>query len=173
MLNLPDNLKPREIERELREYQKRHRLPPYFPSWCMDTLATSKDGYIVYSTAEHPAGAHGAVSSFSAKHFANRRKAEEAFNREKSRPGVVLAQVIETDHELWKLVHAVRQGLERASRAVRPVEVAIRSVEASMEERFKAVEGRIQRLSDLIDADAIERRLNEEGGRNRKWGTTN
>ena len=56
MLNLPDNLRPKEIERELREHQKSHKLPPYFTSRCMDALATSKDGYIVYSTAEHSAG---------------------------------------------------------------------------------------------------------------------
>ena len=153
-----------EIERELREYQKGRGLAPYFTSWCMGALATSKDGYIVYSTAEHPAGAHGPVSTSSAEYFANRLEAENAFNREKSRPGVVLAHVIESDQELWKLVNAVHHGLERASRAVRPVEVAIRSVEASMEARLKAVEGRLQRLSDLIDADAIERKLNEDGG---------
>ena len=63
MLNLQDNLRPREIERQVREYQKVHRLLPYFTSWCMDALATSKNGYIVYSTAEHPAGAHGPVST--------------------------------------------------------------------------------------------------------------
>lgn len=164
MLNLQDNLKPREIERGLREYQKRQGLSPYFPSQCMDALATSKDGYIVYSTDEHPAGARGAVSTSSARYFANRREAEDVLEREKSRPGVVLAHVIETDQELWKLVNAVHHGLDRASRAVRTVEVAIRSVEASMEERLKAVEERIQRLSDLIDADAIERRLNDDEG---------
>ncbi len=147
MLNLPDNLRPREIVHELREYQKSHKLPPYFISWCMDALARSKNGYIVYSTAEHPAGAHGPVSTSSAEYFANRLEAENAFNREKSRPGVVLAHVIESDQAPWKLVNTVRHGLERASRAVR-------SVEASMEERLKAVEGRLQRLSDLIDADA-------------------
>ena len=162
MLNLPDNLKPREIERELRQHQRRQGLSPYFPSRCMDALATSKDGYIVYSTDEHPAGARGPVSTSSARYFANRREAEDALDRKTSRPGVVLAHVIETDQELWKLVNAVHHGLERAGRAGRPVEAAIRSVEASMRERLKAVEERIQRLSDLIDADAIERRLNGE-----------
>ena len=82
----------------------------------------------------------------------------------------MLAHVIESDQELWKLVNAVHHGLERTLRAVRPVEVAIRSVEASMEERLKAVEGRLQRLSDLIDADAIERKLNEDGGEKQEMG---
>ena len=103
MLNLQDNLRPREIERQVREYQKVHRLLPYFTSWCMDALATSKNGYIVYSTAEHPAGAHGPVSTSSADYFTNRLEAENVFNRKKSRPGVVLAHVIESDQELWKL----------------------------------------------------------------------
>ena len=119
MLNLPDNLRPREIVHELREYQKSHKLPPYFISWCMDALARSKNGYIVYSTAEHPAGAHGPVSTSSAEYFANRLEAENAFNREKSRPGVVLAHVIESDQAPWKLVNTVRHGLERASRGWR------------------------------------------------------
>ena len=43
-------------------------------------------------------------------------------------------------------------------------------VEASMAERLKAVEGRLQRLSDLIDADAIERKLNEEEGEKQEMG---
>ena len=39
-----------------------------------------------------------------------------------------------------------------------------------MAERLKAVERRLQRLSDLIDADAIERKLNEEEGEKQEMG---
>ncbi len=98
LLRLPDHLNPTDIEQELHAYQARMGLPFYFPKWCMDALAGSQSGYIVYASNDFL----GSQSpTFGSKHFRTRQGAENALQYTKE-AAVVLAHVVEPAWANWR-----------------------------------------------------------------------